>query len=1219
MSDELEAQLRAGGAKVSEGVFRIDARRALAKLREFRLAEPHHWVLEVLRAASSVKARTVEVETDTDDIILRFDGKEFAPAVMKDLLAQALDSAGQGDRRSARYLSLGIAGALGLEPKWIKVRSGSVALEIRPPDEVTVSVAATREKGTLVHVRKRFGWSVIKAALADVTPEEQAIVERARRYGPALTHNKKRLGNGELVKGGWVVSSAFEGEGVEVIVGVPASGPTGVVVFDIDGVVVARRELELPGRFLVAWVRSDQMRRNASGSDVVDSDPAVVWVMAKVRALALDVTQKMGALIAAKKAKEVWRTRYRDYALECWADAKLHPEVRPVLAGFPLIPGLYDEWFSPADFEREEKEGRPIYYALETFPRGSYPRPMALLESASGDPIAKLLPARQRTDAAKTVRARARAAEHKHRWLSSPIEAPVLPEGSYLARAELVASGLKGEVGLVESANAGAFVRLLCQGRFVQQGDVSSLEPLRLRAVVDWQKDVPEKLWPEIPSDKLWSLVLEAIESEASKLVPAGLPELSTHAIDLLVRHANKGGTGARLPEALREAKLFHCTDGSKISLAALEEHPTVHFVSEPTDATLLSGAPVLVLPVDLERALGKLATRGLVNARERLEQERAIRDRLAGPRQAAKLGGLRVVVELEAEGVTGQVGLPPAAGSGLELTLLRDGIQIEQTSLTAGYALGRAIVDCKDFVPNQLWDTVVRGPAFERALAAVRAAERRLAAALLSSSPGTLDAMAPGHAQFLVAFMRKHLRGEADPEAAAVEHAPLFRSATGPLSLAALRPQDAGQRLWSLPFDSSEAVPAGMRVMLLRDEHAALLAELLGVRIEDARVELAEQKRRDLFLSRPITQVEPPEGAMLCGAVAAAKVKGVIGLSKEDFCGAWVDVLIHDRFFVNDLFTSNLPLRGVLAIEGVDPALAQLPSDATACLSEAIRLAEGELLGRALAEPAAPGARRAILLALQLRLERNLASRITGDALAELPLFPCTDGELRSARTLDQGKKVLFVTARIDGASISKEPVVVAIEPGLRAALARWPITEDVTVALRRELDARSSRLAIKPLESIALPEAALWRRPLHEKDLEGELGVVSAGGGRLQVLHERRPISMIEGALPAPLAAIVNNDALRLAPFDQGIVLDAPYQAMLERLRVEAEVLLERVADALFAASEEDRRKAAPLLAPLTFWLLSRKKRGARLNKLPLFETTEGSGLSLVELLEE
>ena len=53
------------------------------------------------------------------------------------------------------------------------------------------------------------------------------------------------------------------------------------------------------------------------------------------------------------------------------------------------------------------------------------------------------------------------------------------------------APGLSGEVGLEIRGSMGAFVRLLCQHRFVQQGNVSSLAPLRLlqrvglRQVVD--------------------------------------------------------------------------------------------------------------------------------------------------------------------------------------------------------------------------------------------------------------------------------------------------------------------------------------------------------------------------------------------------------------------------------------------------------------------------------------------------------------------------------------------------------------------------------------------------------------------------------------------------------------------------------------------------------------------------------------------------------------
>ena len=49
---------------------------------------------------------------------------------------------------------------------------------------------------------------------------------------------------------------------------------------------------------------------------------------------------------------------------------------------------------------------------------------------------------------------------------------------------------------------------------------------------------------------------------------------------------------------------------------------------------------------------------------------------------------------------------------------------------------------------------------------------------------------------------------------------------------------------------------------------------------------------------------------------------------------------------------------------------------------------------------------------------------------VADLQIFPCTDGQTRSARTLDKGKKVLFVTAAIDGAPQSKDPVVLPSNP---------------------------------------------------------------------------------------------------------------------------------------------------------------------------------------------
>ena len=66
-------RLRRSSAKVGSGRFRVDAERALAKLRDFRLADPYDYVLELLRAAVAAGARSVEIDNDADDFTISFD------------------------------------------------------------------------------------------------------------------------------------------------------------------------------------------------------------------------------------------------------------------------------------------------------------------------------------------------------------------------------------------------------------------------------------------------------------------------------------------------------------------------------------------------------------------------------------------------------------------------------------------------------------------------------------------------------------------------------------------------------------------------------------------------------------------------------------------------------------------------------------------------------------------------------------------------------------------------------------------------------------------------------------------------------------------------------------------------------------------------------------------------------------------------------------------
>ena len=187
---DLESSLRQGAEKVSEGRIRIDSARALQRLKDFRFAEPSHWVLEVLRAAALSGAKTVTVRTDADDVEVSFDGKPFPPDSMKHLLEQALNGGQSPDEKRTRLLALGVAGALGVGAHFVKVASGNVALTLAGEKVELTEVAG---KGTELHLRKAFGWRVT-AAFFRGSPEARAIAE--------LAHVELELGGEEGISCG---------------------------------------------------------------------------------------------------------------------------------------------------------------------------------------------------------------------------------------------------------------------------------------------------------------------------------------------------------------------------------------------------------------------------------------------------------------------------------------------------------------------------------------------------------------------------------------------------------------------------------------------------------------------------------------------------------------------------------------------------------------------------------------------------------------------------------------------------------------------------------------------------------------------------------------------------------------------------------------------------------------------------------------------------------
>jgi len=109
------------GTRVATGRLRVDAARAVDKLREYQLPDPTAWVLEVVRAAVAFGATGVEVTGDADDVRVAWDGDAPDAATLADLFDELVDPAPRIERRPVRLLATGVNTALGLSPRWVDV------------------------------------------------------------------------------------------------------------------------------------------------------------------------------------------------------------------------------------------------------------------------------------------------------------------------------------------------------------------------------------------------------------------------------------------------------------------------------------------------------------------------------------------------------------------------------------------------------------------------------------------------------------------------------------------------------------------------------------------------------------------------------------------------------------------------------------------------------------------------------------------------------------------------------------------------------------------------------------------------------------------------------------------------------------------------------------------------------------------------------------------
>ena len=176
------------GRVLARGRIRVDARRALAKLREHQLVDLHHYTQELARAAVASGASSLDVRCDADDVVVSWKGEPLATAALPRLLDHVLSEAVDRGSQRLRLLAVGVNAALGLQPAFVEVsavdQQGARWVRWTPdmlreggeeeePREGELDRASDLEPGSVrVHLRRRVGWSVLRRAATGEVPRE---------------------------------------------------------------------------------------------------------------------------------------------------------------------------------------------------------------------------------------------------------------------------------------------------------------------------------------------------------------------------------------------------------------------------------------------------------------------------------------------------------------------------------------------------------------------------------------------------------------------------------------------------------------------------------------------------------------------------------------------------------------------------------------------------------------------------------------------------------------------------------------------------------------------------------------------------------------------------------------------------------------------------------------------------------------------------------------
>ncbi|MFH2005993.1 MAG: hypothetical protein ABI333_05335 [bacterium] len=484
--------LRTDGVEHSRGSFSLDREKAREKMRQFQLADPHEYVLELVQAAVLMGATRIRFDIDADDMWMRFDGRPFSQEDFDGLYGSlfAREHTPQNDAR--RELALGTNAAMALNPRYVRAVSGDgkqgAWLELRPGQDDTFGELEEPVLGTEIHVKSRFRPGLMVQFvqnLKGVLPEEETLRRRCSLSQVAIDLEGKVLSQGLSLPGAVGVVK-LEGEGVTGLAGFDPQRKKGALLTLVkDGVLITRHELKASADGFVAVVDAQALRKDVSQGDIV-RDQAYERLLAKLRdagqrsliQICRSVQQAEASVVADGPstgmhvaqdgiplgwARVLLKSIVAQAALEHFSTEDA--EQLPYHVGrTPLFETITGSRASLQQLLVSEAKGQGhVRYASKSYGRYAHDEALSaralsgqgtvlrLIKESTDHKSLRQLLGKQLVDVTRWLDDRIQAELNRRQWRSRPAE-PLLAaspdEGQFLVKQPVEAKGVKGEIGL---------------------------------------------------------------------------------------------------------------------------------------------------------------------------------------------------------------------------------------------------------------------------------------------------------------------------------------------------------------------------------------------------------------------------------------------------------------------------------------------------------------------------------------------------------------------------------------------------------------------------------------------------------------------------------------------------------------------------------------------------------------------------------------------------